>query len=190
MLGLLSGIGRSAMPSTGHGAACTVQGHRGLSVSANLWSPAARPVCRRLKQLAHASRTGAHHLLACRELHLKRMLVGGFERVFEIGRIFRNEGTSSRHNPEFTSIELYQVGGPEACRARLGASAVTGFISPSAAAAACSLLHVKRLPPACQLRYSCMTMAALGCSTHRPAAQATGSQTASSRTASASAARP
>ena len=44
-----------------------------------------------------------------RELHLKRMVVGGFERVFEIGRIFRNEGTSSRHNPEFTSVELYQV---------------------------------------------------------------------------------
>lgn len=38
--------------------------------------------------------------------------VGGLERVFEIGRIFRNEGISARHNPEFTSIELYQVGGP------------------------------------------------------------------------------
>ena len=37
------------------------------------------------------------------------MLVGGFERVFEIGRIFRNEGVSSRHNPEFTSVEIYQV---------------------------------------------------------------------------------
>ena len=35
--------------------------------------------------------------------------MGGFEKVFEIGRIFRNEGTSSRHNPEFTSIELYQA---------------------------------------------------------------------------------
>lgn len=37
------------------------------------------------------------------------MIVGGFERVFEIGRIFRNEGISSRHNPEFTSVELYQA---------------------------------------------------------------------------------
>lgn len=37
--------------------------------------------------------------------------VGGLERVFEIGRIFRNEGISARHNPEFTSIELYQVRG-------------------------------------------------------------------------------
>ena len=43
------------------------------------------------------------------ELHLKRMVVGGLERVFEIGRVFRNEGTSSRHNPEFTTVELYQV---------------------------------------------------------------------------------
>ena len=43
------------------------------------------------------------------ELHLKRLVVGGLERVFEIGRIFRNEGISSRHNPEFTSIELYQA---------------------------------------------------------------------------------
>lgn len=43
------------------------------------------------------------------ELHLKRLVVGGLEKVFEIGRIFRNEGISTRHNPEFTSIELYQA---------------------------------------------------------------------------------
>lgn len=43
------------------------------------------------------------------ELHLKRLVVGGFERVFEIGRIFRNEGVSTRHNPEFTSIEVYEA---------------------------------------------------------------------------------
>jgi len=43
------------------------------------------------------------------ELHLKRLVVGGFERVFELGRIFRNEGVSTRHNPEFTSVELYQA---------------------------------------------------------------------------------
>jgi len=43
------------------------------------------------------------------ELHLKRLVVGGFERVFEIGRIFRNEGISTRHNPEFTSVEVYQA---------------------------------------------------------------------------------
>ena len=43
------------------------------------------------------------------ELHLKRLIIGGFTRVYEIGRIFRNEGISTRHNPEFTSIELYQA---------------------------------------------------------------------------------
>ena len=43
------------------------------------------------------------------ELHLKRMVVGGFEKVFEIGRVFRNEGLSPRHNPEFTMLELYEA---------------------------------------------------------------------------------
>lgn len=45
------------------------------------------------------------------ELHLKRLIVGGMERVYEIGRIFRNEGISTRHNPEFTMMELYQAFG-------------------------------------------------------------------------------
>jgi lysyl-tRNA synthetase class 2 len=43
------------------------------------------------------------------ELFLKRLVVGGFERVYEIGRVFRNEGISPRHNPEFTMLELYQA---------------------------------------------------------------------------------
>lgn len=43
------------------------------------------------------------------ELYLKRLVVGGFERVFEIGRVFRNEGISPRHNPEFSMLELYQA---------------------------------------------------------------------------------
>ena len=43
------------------------------------------------------------------ELHLKRLIVGGMEQVYEIGRIFRNEGMDTRHNPEFTTIELYQA---------------------------------------------------------------------------------
>ncbi len=45
------------------------------------------------------------------ELHLKRLLVGGMERVFELGRVFRNEGVSPRHNPEFTMLEAYQAYG-------------------------------------------------------------------------------
>jgi lysyl-tRNA synthetase, class II len=51
------------------------------------------------------------YLRIATELHLKRLVVGGFEKVFEIGRIFRNEGISTRHNPEFTSIEVYQAYG-------------------------------------------------------------------------------
>ena len=43
------------------------------------------------------------------ELYLKRMLVGGFDRVFELGRVFRNEGLDRKHNPEFTMLELYQA---------------------------------------------------------------------------------
>ena len=42
------------------------------------------------------------------ELHLKRLIVGGIERVYEVGRIFRNEGMDTKHNPEFTTVELYQ----------------------------------------------------------------------------------
>lgn len=45
------------------------------------------------------------------ELHLKRLLVAGFEKVYEIGRVFRNEGISPKHNPEFTMLELYQAYG-------------------------------------------------------------------------------
>jgi lysyl-tRNA synthetase class 2 len=49
------------------------------------------------------------HLRISLELYLKRLIVGGFERVYEIGRVFRNEGMDVRHNPEFTLLELYQA---------------------------------------------------------------------------------
>jgi len=49
------------------------------------------------------------YLRIATELHLKRLIVGGFDKVYEIGRIFRNEGMDIKHNPEFTSIELYQA---------------------------------------------------------------------------------
>ncbi|HEY7625525.1 MAG TPA: lysine--tRNA ligase [Ilumatobacteraceae bacterium] len=66
---------------------------------------------------AHARPFVTHHnaldmtlfLRIALELHLKRLIVGGMERVFEMGRIFRNEGISTRHNPEFTMMELYQA---------------------------------------------------------------------------------
>ncbi|MDG2026426.1 MAG: lysine--tRNA ligase [Acidimicrobiales bacterium] len=64
---------------------------------------------------AHAKPFTTHHnaldrelyLRIAPELYLKRLVVGGMERVFEIGRVFRNEGMSTRHNPEFTMLELY-----------------------------------------------------------------------------------
>ena len=49
------------------------------------------------------------YLRIATELHLKRLIVGGFEKVYEIGRIFRNEGMSIKHNPEFTMIEWYEA---------------------------------------------------------------------------------
>ncbi|MBR2790204.1 MAG: lysine--tRNA ligase, partial [Eggerthellaceae bacterium] len=52
-----------------------------------------------------------YYLRIATELHLKRLLVGGFERVYEIGRIFRNEGMDQYHNPEFTTMEAYQAFG-------------------------------------------------------------------------------
>ncbi len=66
---------------------------------------------------AHARPFVTHHntldvdlyLRIALELHLKRLIVGGMERVYEMGRIFRNEGISTRHNPEFTMMELYQA---------------------------------------------------------------------------------
>ncbi|MCR3922442.1 MAG: lysine--tRNA ligase [Firmicutes bacterium] len=49
------------------------------------------------------------YLRIATELHLKRLLVGGMDKVYELGRIFRNEGLSTKHNPEFTTVELYQA---------------------------------------------------------------------------------
>ena len=49
------------------------------------------------------------YLRIATELHLKRCIVGGLERVYEIGRLFRNEGMDATHNPEFTTIEIYQA---------------------------------------------------------------------------------
>lgn len=87
----------------------TLQGHGFIEVET--------PVLHAEAGGAHARPFVTHHntldvdlyLRIALELHLKRLIVGGMERVFEIGRIFRNEGISTRHNPEFTMIELYQA---------------------------------------------------------------------------------
>ena len=60
--------------------------------------------------VTHHNALGADlYLRIAPELYLKRLVVGGFDKVFEIGRVFRNEGLSPRHNPEFTMLELYQA---------------------------------------------------------------------------------
>jgi len=75
------------------------------------------PVLHAIPGGAHARPFVTHHnaldadlyLRVAPELYLKRLVVGGFEKVFEIARVFRNEGLSPRHNPEFTILELYQA---------------------------------------------------------------------------------
>ena len=75
------------------------------------------PVLQEVPGGGHARPFQTHHnalgrdlyLRIALELHLKRLLVGGFDRAYEIGRVFRNEGLSPRHNPEFTLIECYQA---------------------------------------------------------------------------------
>jgi lysyl-tRNA synthetase class 2 len=75
------------------------------------------PVLQEVPGGGHARPFVTHHnaldrdlyLRIALELHLKRLIVGGFERVYEIGRVFRNEGLSPRHNPEFTLMECYQA---------------------------------------------------------------------------------
>ena len=71
---------------------------------ANAGGAAARPF------ITHSNALGEDFKLRISlELYLKRLIVGGLERVYEIGRVFRNEGVDTRHNPEFTLMELYQA---------------------------------------------------------------------------------
>jgi lysyl-tRNA synthetase class 2 len=75
------------------------------------------PVLTNLRSGANAKPFQTHHnalskdmfLRVAPELYLKRLIVGGFGKVFEIGKLFRNEGLSTKHNPEFTALELYQA---------------------------------------------------------------------------------
>lgn len=76
-------------------------------------TPVLQPVAggalaRRFKTHHHALNEDLYLRIAL-ELYLKRLIIGGFDKVYEIGRVFRNEGISTRHNPEFTMLELYQA---------------------------------------------------------------------------------
>ena len=69
--------------------------------------PAARRRARSSRTTTRSTRTSS--CASSLELYLKRLLVGGFDRVYEIGRIFRNEGIDRKHNPEFTMLESYEA---------------------------------------------------------------------------------
>jgi lysyl-tRNA synthetase class 2 len=108
------------------------------------------------------------------ELHLKRLLVGGLERVFELGRVYRNEGVSPRHNPEFTMLEAYEAYGDYSSMMDL-----TEAILVEAAAAAGTPVRFEFLghtvdltPPFRRARYDDLLRDATGCDPADPASVA------------------
>ena len=108
------------------------------------------------------------------ELHLKRLMVGGIERVYEIGRVFRNEGVDGTHNPEFTMIELYQAYGDYHAMMDLAEK----IISNAAIAANGSAVlpwgdkMVNFTPPFQRARYGDLFREYAGCEMHDAAAVA------------------
>ena len=78
-----------------------------LEVETPILNPIATGAAARPFSTHHNALDSEFFLRIAPELWLKRLVVGGFERVFELGRVFRNEGVSPRHNPEFTMLELY-----------------------------------------------------------------------------------
>jgi len=80
-----------------------------LEVETSVLQPSAGGALARPFTTHHHALDQDFYLRIALELHLKRLLVGGFDRVYEIGRIFRNEGVSTQHNPEFTMLESYEA---------------------------------------------------------------------------------
>lgn len=114
------------------------------------------------------------------ELHLKRLMVGGIERVYEIGRVFRNEGIDSTHNPEFTMIELYQAYGNYESMMDLTEAIITNAAraaNPEAATAERLVLpwgekQVDFTPPWPRHKYADLFREHAGCDIHDQAAVA------------------
>lgn len=80
-----------------------------LEVETPMLQPSAGGALARPFITHHNALDSDFYLRIALELHLKRLIVGGFDRVYEIGRVFRNEGIDTRHNPEFTMLEAYQA---------------------------------------------------------------------------------
>jgi lysyl-tRNA synthetase class 2 len=108
------------------------------------------------------------------ELHLKRLLVGGLERVFELGRVYRNEGVSPRHNPEFTMLEAYEAYGDYSSMMDLTEAI---FIEAAAAAGTPARFEflghtVDLTPPFRRARYDDLLREVAGCDPADPASVA------------------
>ena len=86
-----------------------LEGHGFMEVETPVFHPIPGGALARPFATHHQALDMDLYLRVAPELYLKRLVVGGFERVFEIARVFRNEGLSTRHNPEFTMLELYQA---------------------------------------------------------------------------------
>ncbi len=89
----------------------TLRGHRFSEVETPVLHAVAGGAAARPFTTHHNALDMELYLRIALELHLKRLMVGGIERVYEIGRVFRNEGVDKTHNPEFTMIEIYQAYG-------------------------------------------------------------------------------
>ncbi|NBW96695.1 MAG: lysine--tRNA ligase [Planctomycetia bacterium] len=99
------------------------------------------------------------------ELHLKRLLVGGLERVFELGRVYRNEGVSPRHNPEFTMLEAYEAYGDYASMMDLTEAILVEAARAAGTPARFDFLghSVDLTPPFRRARYDDLLAEAAGC---------------------------
>jgi lysyl-tRNA synthetase class 2 len=108
------------------------------------------------------------------ELHLKRLLVGGLERVFEIGRVYRNEGVSPRHNPEFTMLEAYEAYGDYATMMDLTEAVILEAAKAAGTPASFEWMgHTVNLtPPFRRARYDDLLREVTGCDPADPASVA------------------
>src|SRR5436305_6232894 len=88
-----------------------LEAHRFIEVETPMMQPLAGGAAARPFVTHHNALDIDLHLRIAPELYLKRLLVGGFGKVFELNRNFRNEGISPRHNPEFTMLEAYEANG-------------------------------------------------------------------------------
>ena len=108
------------------------------------------------------------------ELHLKRLLVGGMERVFELGRVYRNEGISPRHNPEFTMMEAYEAYGDYASMMDLTEAVLVAAAEAAGTPETFTWMghHVSLKPPFPRKRYDDLLAEVTGCDPEDPASVA------------------